>query len=344
MSKYFILFLISIICKSVLGQNLQFTELDSFQVKTLSSLEKITDDLYIMDYKADYYFSEYKTRGIGDLSMMDFIEKYLDSIPKSNIWSCSAFMATHEKDIIVGRNFDWENIPGLILFTAPENGHKSISLVPIDLLLNKNAKTIFDNKKLLWTPYFPVDGMNNRGLVVIELAVEGEKVYNENKITMASLHLIRLLLDYASNLDEALVLLNNYNNEASYRSHFFIADSSGSSAIVEYLDNKIVITRNRKPWQTATNTMVNKKSEKRLRKSCNRYNAMSQYLSSNNGSLSTMEAFNILRNVSIEGAYSSQFDIYSSTQWSVLYNLDKRNIDVVFRRNYDNVYHYELNK
>ncbi|MCK4344017.1 MAG: hypothetical protein KAX05_01935, partial [Bacteroidales bacterium] len=105
-----------------------------------------------------------------------------------------------------------------------------------------------------------------------------------------------------------------------------------------------VITRNRKPWQTATNTMVNKKSEKRLRKSCNRYNAMSQYLSSNNGSLSTMEAFNILRNVSIEGAYSSQFDIYSSTQWSVLYNLDKRNIDVVFRRNYDNVYHYELNK
>ncbi|MBE9509628.1 MAG: linear amide C-N hydrolase [Bacteroidetes bacterium] len=344
MSKYFKLFLLFIICKSVYGQNLQFTELDSLQLKTLSSLEKITDDMYIMDYKADYFFSEYKTRGIGGLSMMDFIEKYLDSIPKSNLWSCSAFMASQKKDIIVGRNFDWENIPGLILFTAPENGYKSISLVPVDLLLNNNAKTIFDNKKLLWAPYFPVDGMNNKGLVVIELAVEGEKVYNENKITMASLHLIRLLLDYASNLDEALILLNNFNNEASYRSHFFITDSSGSSAIVEYLDNKIVFTRNRKSWQAVTNTMVNNKSEKQLRKICNRYFTMSQYLSSNNGSISTMEAFNLLRNISIEGAYSSQFNIYSSTQWSVLYNLDKRSIDVVSRRNYDNVYHYELNK
>ncbi|MDX2442729.1 MAG: linear amide C-N hydrolase [Bacteroidales bacterium] len=342
MNKYIALCLLLMICRIAYSQSLDPTDLDNLQIKTLSSLEKITDDLYVLDYRADYYFSEFLTRGIGNFSILDFIEKYLDTIPRSSIWSCSAFMAKNDKDIIVGRNFDWQNIPGLILYTTPKNGHKSISLVPVDLLLNKNAKTVFDNRKLLWAPYFPVDGMNNKGLFVAELAVEGEKVYNENKITLASLHLIRLLLDYASSLDEALVLLNNYNNEASYRSHFFIADSSGRSAVVEYTDNMIVITRNKKTWQVVTNTMVYKKSENSLRNVCNRYKAMSQYFASNNGSVSTSDALNVLRNVSIEGEYSSQYNMYSSTQWSVSYNLNKRYIDIVSERDYDNIYHFEL--
>ena len=344
MVKYLILSLLLIVCEKVHGQNLQFTELDSLQVETLSSLEKITDDLYIMDYKAEYYFSEYMTRGMGNLSVTEFFEKSLDTIPSSNFRLCTAFMARNDKDILIGRNFDWEDIPGLILFTAPDNGYKSISLVPIDLMLNINARIILDNKKLLWAPYFPVDGMNDRGLVVIELAVEGEEVYDENKITMVSLHLIRLLLDYASNLDEALVLLDNYNNVTSHRCHFFIADSSGNSAIVEYLDNKIVVTRNRKLWQAVTNTMVYKKSEKQLRKACLRYKVVSQYLSSNNGLLSTTETINLLKKVSAKGSYTSMFDIYSSTQWSVVYNLGQSSVDIVSRMNFGTVYHYELNK
>ena len=342
MYKYFALFLLLVIGRIGCGQSLDLTELDSLQIKTLESLEKITDDLYTMDYKADYFFAEYKNKGIGSLSMVSFIEKYLDCIPNNKLWLCSAFMAANKKDIIVGRNFDWENIPGLILFTEPKNCYKSISLVPIDLMLNKNAMTVFDNKKLLWAPYFPVDGMNEKGLVIIELAVEGDIVHDDSKITMASLHLIRLLLDYASNLDEAIDLLNNFNNEASYRSHFFIADVSGSSAIVEYLDNKMVFTSNRNAWQVVTNTMVYNKSEKKLRKICNRYFTISKYLSSNNGSISTEEAFNLLKSVSIESSYSSQFDIYSSTQWSVLYNLGKRSINVVSQRNYENIYHFEF--
>jgi len=344
MVKYLILSLLLIVCEKVHGQNLRFPELDSLQVETLSSLEKLTDELYVMDYKAEYHFSEYMTRGIGNLSDTEFFEKSLDTIPSRYFRLCTAFMARNDKDILVGRNFDWEDIPGLILFTAPVNGYKSISLVPIDLMLNINARTDLDNKKLLWAPYFPVDGINDRGLVVIELAVEGEEVYDENKITMVSLHLIRLLLDYASNLDEALALLDNFNNVTSHRCHFFIADSSGNSAIVEYLDNKIVVTRNRKSWQAVTNTMVYKKSEKQLRKACNRYKVVSQYLSSNNGLLSTAEAINLLKKVSAKGSYTSQFDLYSSTQWSVVYDLKKRSIDVVSRLNFDTIYHYELNK
>lgn len=317
-------------------------EADSSQVASLLTLEKITDELYLMDYKADYYFEEFKNKGIGDLNMEGFIREYLDTIPGQDQWACSAFMVRNQKnEVLVGRNFDWENIPGMILFTQPDSGYRSVSMVPVDLLLNKEVPAI-ENKKLLWAPYFPVEGINERGLVVIELAVEGEEVKEESKISMLSLHLIRLLLDKAANLDESIELLSMYNNSASYRSHLFIVDSTGSSAVIEYVDNAMVVTRNKEDWQVVTNNMVYKKSDKRLSKECNRYSYISQYLSTHHAAISTVGSMNLLRSVAVNQVYSQQFDITSFTQWSLVYNIGKKSIEVVSRRDFRNTYSYTL--
>jgi hypothetical protein len=327
----------------VSGQIIEMSEPDSTQLASLNSLEMIKDDLYLMNYKADYYFEDFRNKGIGDLNMDEFIERYLDTIPGSALWSCSAFMVMNQKnEVIVGRNFDWEDIPGMILFTEPDSGYRSVSMVPIDLMINKEAKTASDNRKLLWAPYFPVEGMNERGLVVIELAVEGEKVKDENKISMLSLHLIRLLLDNATDLNESIELLSNYNNTASYRSHLFIADSTGSSAVIEYIGNEMVVSKNQNPWQIVTNNIVYKTSDKRLSKECSRYSFMSQFLSSHHNAISSVGSMKLLRNVSVNRVYSPQFNIISSTQWSVVYNIGERCIDVVSRRDFRNQYHYEL--
>ena len=345
MFRFILLINILIVPYFALGQITEDIELDSIQNESLQSLEKINDDLYLMNYQADYYFEEFRYKGIGDLNMNEFIKKYLDTIPGSMLWSCSAFMVRNQKnEIIVGRNFDWENIPGMILITEPDQGYKSVSMVPVDLMINKEAKSAMDNQKLLWAPFFPVEGMNERGLVVIELAVEGEKVFDENKISMLSLHLIRLLLDNAANLNESIELLSKYNNTASYRSHLFIADSTGSSAVIEYLDNEMVVSKNHNQWQVVTNNMVYKTSDKRLRKECGRYDFMSQYLSSHHSAISTVGSMSLLRSVSVKNVYASQFNITSSTQWSVVYNIGERCIDVVSRRDFRNKYHFELNK
>ena len=344
MNKLYIIILVILVSCTGCAQDFKLPELNKTQIETLSSLKKLDDNLYIMDYKADYYFSEFKNKGTGNLTMMDFVEKYLDTIPDYSLWACSAFMSKIENDIIVGRNFDWENIPGLILFTTPKNGYASVSMVPIDLMLKKNVKNNYDNQKLLWAPYFPLDGMNSEGVTISELAVDGENVHNNDKITMLSLHLIRLVLDYASDLENAIELLKSYNNEASYRAHFFIADSSGNSAVIEYLNNKVVVTRNKEPWQVVTNTMLYKKSEKQLKNTCNRYKLISQHLSSKSALNSTGEAFSLLEKVTAKGSFSAQFDIYSFTQWSIVYNLTKRNFDVVYREDFENAHHYELNR
>lgn len=327
----------------VSGQIIDMFEPDSSQLATLNSLELIKDDLYLMNYKADYYFDDFRSKGIGALDMGGFVEKYLDTIPGSALWSCSAFMVRNRKnEVFVGRNFDWEDIPGMILFTEPDSGYRSVSMVPIDLMINKDAKTAIDNRKLLWAPYFPVEGINERGLVVIELAVEGEAVKDEGKLSMLSLQLIRLLLDNAASLDESIELLGMFNNDASDRMHFFIADSTGSSAVIEYVNDEMVVSRNQNPWQTVTNNIVYKTSDKRLSKECSRYNFMSQFLSSNHSALSGVGSMNLLKSVSVSQVYSKQFDITTFTQWSVIYNIGERSIDVVSRRDFRNQYHYDL--
>jgi hypothetical protein len=125
--------------------------------------------------------------------------------------------------------------------------------------------------------------------------------------------------------------------------HFFIADSTGQSAVVEYKDNELVVTpSDDEPWQVVTNTMVYKQSTKKLRKSCSRYNWIDQYLEANHNALSTIGIRGLLSNVSVNKVYSPQFDISVTTQWSVIYNISERCIDIYSRRNYRNNYHYNF--
>jgi len=325
-----------------IGQIPDSQSLDSTQLSTLSSLEKLNEKMYLMHYKADYHFDSYKDVGTGDMSFDDFTEQYLDKTPADKPWACSAFMVKNGRITMVGRNFDWENIPGMILFTSPDSAYSSVSLVPIDLLLDEDADTPEQNKLLLWAPYFPVEGINERGLVVAELSVEGEKVHNENLVSMLSLHLIRLLLDYTSNLDEALEMLVSFNNAASERMHFFIADSAGNSAVIEYIDNAMVVSRNDGPWQVVTNTMISGSSKKKLRKLCGRYNYLSKYLEAHSRSLLEPGAFNLLRAVAVDRVISSQYKITVSTQWSVVYNLPEKSLSVVSRRNFAKQFSYSL--
>lgn len=343
MFRSILLIIIFLASHIVSGQIIETAIPDSAQIASIQSLEKIKDDLYLMHYKADYCFDDFKEKGIGDLDMNEFIEEYLDTIPGSALWSCSAFMVKNRKgEVIVGRNFDWENIPGMILFTEPDSGYRSVSMVPVDLMINKEATCAEDNKKLLWAPYFPVEGMNERGLVVIELAIEGETVKDESKVSMLSLHLIRLLLDNAADLKESVEMLRNYNNTASYRSHLFIADSTGSSAVIEYLNNEMVVSENQKPYQVVTNDIVYKTSEKRLSKECARYSFMTHFLTSNHAALSTVGSMSLLRSVSVDKIHSSQFNLTSSTQWSVVYNVSEKSFEVVSRRDFRNRYQYKL--
>ena len=68
--------------------------------------------------------------------------------------------------------------------------------------------SFFDCFLTLAAPFLPFDGMNEKGLAIALLAVpEAEAPYNPDKIMLNTTTAIRLVLDKAANVEEAIELL-----------------------------------------------------------------------------------------------------------------------------------------
>ncbi len=100
--------------------------------------------------------------------------------------------------------------------------------------------------------------MNEMGLVVGIMAINrASRTYNASQPTISSLDIVRLALEFSSTVDDALILWDNYNIEfGSVPIHYLIADSTGDSAIVEWIDGDMHIYRNEDSWQVSTNFIM----------------------------------------------------------------------------------------
>lgn len=112
---------------------------------------------------------------------------------------------------IMGRNFDYyTGHPALLLFTKPSEGYSSVSMVDIS-----HVGTLPEPLKrfgLMASPYIPMDGMNEWGLTVALISVPNSRAsHDPNKVTLTHTNVIRLALDYAKTVDEAVQLWERYN-------------------------------------------------------------------------------------------------------------------------------------
>ena len=93
-------------------------------------------------------------------------------------------------------------------------------------------------------PYMPFDGMNEKGLVVTMVAIPYADPPSDNEKSVGEIQVIRLLLDYAANIDEVIELLSGYNVVmADPPIHYLVADANGESMIIEFVDNEMRIYR-----------------------------------------------------------------------------------------------------
>lgn len=242
------------------------------ELKTLSTLKKIDDNvLYTMTYDGDYGFDEFLERGAGtDKELVQFVTKRLlkglpleFSIPDLG---CSTFSArTEEGDWLFGRNFDLTYSPALFVETAPEKGYRSLSTVNLSFLgfgENKLPDTWKQKLITLAAPYAPLDGINEKGFSVAVLKIADEPTNQDTgKTDITTTTAIRLMLDKAATVEEAIALLKQYDMHSSAGSsyHFQMADAWGNSAIAEYVDNELQIIRADKSYQMATNFLLSEK-------------------------------------------------------------------------------------
>lgn len=321
---FFVTFLI-VSTDALHAQTATVDGLSAAEAKSLGSFKKINDHpLFEMtlhgDYKADTP-----------------LQVSSANADKSDNWACSIFVSYGpDGEAVYGRNFDWQDNPAMILHTNPSDGYASISMVDISYYgFKKNDpkfETVEGRKALLNAWSLPFDGMNEHGLTVGMAAVgETELPRDESKHYVGSLQMIRLMLDKTKTVDEALKLFDKYNihMRGGPNIHYLIADAKGNSALVELKDGKINISRNETNWQCATNFyMIGEKSPTRQ---CWRFAKINKEMIARKGSLSNDQTFELLKNVA-----------QKNTQWSIVYDMEKRSAAVATDRDFETRYQVEI--
>jgi len=304
--------------------------------RTVTSIKNVSNGSYYeMDYVSDYHFDDFlKVGASSDTELMQFVlQKLLKGIPinidANQGFACSTFSITNtDGDYIFGRNLDWNRkTEPVLVHTKPYNGYESISLSNIKFLGGDCDLKYFSGKlAALCLPYIPLDGINEKGVSVAVLQLDDVATkQSTGKVGITTTTAIRLILDKAANVEEALTLLQSYDMYSSEKDnvnfHFMIADSIGNSAIVEYTDNQMKVVRKEGSFQVCTNFKITDYLGQDITQDiCFRYAAYTKKFNEVNGVLISEDAFQFLKSLSLAKMRGT------SGGWSVLYNNTKLNM------------------
>lgn len=211
--------------------------------------------VYQMKISGGYYFDEFLEQGGAskDSDLIAFITRHITkglipmNIGESDI-GCSSFTAaTPEGDRLFARNYDFSRTNTCIVYTNPGNGrHSSVSTVDLQFIgidQDSTPQGLMDKVLMLAAPYVPLDGINDAGVACgIYMTFQGEEGsvatdQQSEKPDLTSTTMLRLVLDYADSVEEAVDLISQYDLHDSANSsfHYMIADATGRSAVLEWV-------------------------------------------------------------------------------------------------------------
>lgn len=301
------------------------------EIHVIGTIEKINDDknLYTMEYSGDYGFEKFLAEGGAGSAeeVAGFISKFISKglynyeLQETDNGCSTIAAVTSSGEYVFGRNMDWADCTCMIVITAPKNAYRSISTVNLDFLgySEDYQPDSFANSFLaLGAPFVPLDGMNEMGLCVADLVIEdmGETHQDTGKPGITTTTAIRLLLDYAATVEEAIELLSQYDMHSDIETmhHLAISDISGRSVVIEYVNNEMIITET----PIVTNFLLAESENYGLgsEASKSRFDILLDIYDSNNGILEGDE----IKSALIAVNQSNGFDPQWSTQWSVVFN------------------------
>lgn len=316
------------------------------ELRTLGTLERVGESsLFTMEYIGDYGFDDFLETGAStDPELISFITgKLLKGLPMEfdlPDLGCSTFaVKTPEGDALFGRNFDMYYSPALFVKTAPDNGYKSISMVNLAYIgfgEEKLPTGLLNSFFTLAAPYVPLDGVNEKGVAVGVLLIDTEPTNQQtDKVDITTTTAIRMILDKAASVDEALDLLRRYDMHASANScyHFQIADATGRAVVVEYIGDEMNVIDSPR----ATNFLLTP-GDWDFGAGQDRFETLERTMTEKGGVFTEEEAMDLLESVSQAPKEGKK----STTQWSCVYNQSKGTVDIAVGMDYDNLYSYRI--
>ncbi len=318
-------------------------------ITAANSIEKLEDGLYAMEYCGDYGFADFLAQGgaVSDSEVARFLTSFLsrgfykmEGNVRTGEFGCSTICTQDEQGtVFFGRNYDWAECRSMIVHTRPKDGYESVSTCCLDFL-DFGGDYVPDGSMMariqtLAAIYVPLDGMNEKGLVVADLmAGDKEETHqNTDKPDLTTTTAIRLLLDRAADVDEAIALLEQYDMNSSIGSahHLSIADASGKSVVVEYVNGEMLVTQTK----VVTNHYL---------ADCDKQGVGSEQshlrfdtLSAHTGPADEKGVRDLLESVAQKN-YPQTEGSYEKTMWSIVYCPLGRCADFYFAEKYDHSY------
>ncbi len=328
------------------------------ELGTLLSVKEINDTgVYEVNYSADYKLDELIEAG-GVATEEELVQYILKTMLKGlpidvpyeipNL-ACSMFYAaTPEGGHILGRNLDNQQTDLAVVRTNPKDGYKSVSVVNLSFLGYNDTYTpdkLLDRINTLATAYFPLDGINEKGLAVGVLQLQAPATAQDSeKPDVGTTLAIRAMLDTCATVDEALDFLEGVDMYAAAKGcyHFQIADAAGNSVVVSYVNNEMVVTEKENGIICATNFYLHEVPFEYEKQGLDRYEILTEELSAKNSVLSIEEGMGLLNSARITGTDPDEKGRVYSTQWSSIYDLTSPTLYLCADMNYDTTYKYEV--
>lgn len=356
-------------------------------VASIQMLRERNDDhldgaVYSMQVKGDFYLDDFVAQGgvSSDTELIRFItDNITHGVVDLNMTApeigCSSFTATAENgDALFARNYDFSKTNAMLVFTeANEGRHATISTVDLQFLgidVDQDMTGLMDKVICLAAPYAPLDGINDAGVSCgIYMTYQGgeETVatsQDTDKPDFTSTTLLRLILDYADSVEEAVQIASSYDlhDSANTSYHYMVADASGKSAILEWTNDAATDTTDNDGSQRTLKVVYNDQDSAigereaasgyqvvtnfvlqpgyyedvpaENKKGADRYDRLYEELQATDGVVTDDQAaMDILQTVGRRGWDND--DKNSCTVHSAVYNLTQKTVLWVTNENYD---------
>lgn len=324
MKKIIMIILSSMILMNVFGMSKNIVT--EKEIQFTDKEQKLESGLSAIEYDGDDLFEAFLYSGgaSSDKEVVSFIKrKLLSRAPDFNFnkinFGCSTLSVQNEKgERLFGRNFDWNKCNAMIVKSVPNVGYESISTVNMDFISMSGLafSLLSDKTKAFIALYAPLDGMNEKGLVVSVNMISDSASIQQNTVKpdITTTTAVRLLLNKAATVDDAVALLNQYDMHSSMdlMIHFAIADRNGKSIVVEYIDNKMSVIAT--PIVTNFYLTQGKKYGIGTEQSHTRFKMLDKLIS--------QKTFFLIDDVqdALSSVSKKHFTGFESTEWSIIFN------------------------
>jgi hypothetical protein len=256
-------------------------------------------------------------------------------------FACSIFVgADGGGRPVIGRNFDWPHAPALALSTFPTDGYASLAFIDLPDLgvtgaMLDDPQGTDARARILSAPLLPLDGMNERGLVVTMASVgEWSQRLRAGHPIASSVAVLRPVLDHAATVAEGLEILAYYDIDPEDEPplHYLLADAAGESAIVEFTGGRMQVLDREEAWHLMVNFNLSTSTPEE-RAADWRWCAATERLAALGGTVDVDEAMRVLAAVQQD-----------DTQWSTVYEPTKGVVHAAMGRRYDTVHRFEVGR